>query len=397
MRQVTVRRASYPRTTVRGMVAGINARSLASRIGSAATSYLKRRKSLAQLSKKKAKKYGKKRTEKFERLDSIAPHNSMVKERVYINLAKKKHMKINTLGQSVIFRSLTYIFGAPEGQQGTDILPRHGSKQILEGTVVGPNNFNALPYQPAGVDPNLFITGNANVTTTNVGYNYWYFLDSVHGYTNLTNFSNLSAQIDIFYLLCLKDADDDPIQAWTKILQSDARLGVAALTQPTVAGGTLTSGGVLRSTVGESPFKHSTFRRLWKPVKHVSIILEGGQNHVLEFEYVYKKPMNIRVLDERPSANLAGLTLVPIMIHHGGMVKIKDGQVGAVTFGVTNIGMIHSEYTKIKQMPKTYSSLELGADTVVSGNPAAHTAYGAQPNNELMVDDTDQIRTVQGL
>lgn len=339
--------------------------------------------------KKKSYSHVKTSQEKEETLELIAPHNSVIKERIFINLAKKKHRNYKTVGQGTIYRSCNTIFTSVEGKQGVDVLPEFGNRNMLYGSVLGNNSFYALPYKPDDVDPNVSYSGNNVIGTTNPGPNYWYFLDSVHGYTTLTNLSAVSVNANVFYLMCLKDTIYTPTAWWQNILTS-LRAGIAAAANPTGVGGAGFAGWMDQSHIGESPFKHSSFRKAWKVKHHCSVLLKPGENHVIEFTYNYKKPIGYQWLQNQVAgAYLAGISIVPIVIYNGMVAVIKDGTNVGVTNGIAKLGILHAETVKLRGMPKSNQMLEIGYDANVSG--VSHANVIGVSTGESVINTADQL------
>lgn len=315
-----------------------------------------------------------------------------------IRVGKWKKCSADTIGKWQYQQTYRYNLTSSAGQQGvsTVLVPLHLQK-ILNSTGAGYNSYQsytALELLNPYLSPTQ-LAGFNNYGNVQIPQNDRFVCESVCIQMELSNFSIVSAYVDIYVLQCRKSTADDATTIWSRGLLLQA-LGQPAMSQPvavTVAPqGTGVEGYPIPSAVHVKPTDGKLFAQFYKTHKVKSLMMMGGASETVNIDIGVNKVIDVTTLKQLGSQNtqyIAGLTWQIMIVQRGTLVE-DTGVTSAQqfpTYGTTKIGCILQE--KYKLCGVKGNTTRLNTSTEYSNIP-----YGQASGNQSLINVIDQVEAV---
>ena len=144
---------------------------------------------------------------------------------------------------------------------------------------------------------------------------------------DLLNMSNIPADVELLFCVCNSDGVLSPGQAWQKCVDEEAltqQHSVAPSTDSNFTGGV---GFRQIDNVGNHPMQYANFKKHWRVIGQYKVVLQPGNQHSMKSRIHWHKTFVRQVLDsyDPDTLYLKGVTVMPLMISHGGLVGIVSG------------------------------------------------------------------------
>jgi len=110
------------------------------------------------------------------------------------------------------------------------------------------------------------------------------------------------------------DSATSPIEDWTTIL-TDKGLGQVSQTiATTMATATAVGGTSTRVNPGQTPIQHAEFRKRWRQLKDVKLLLQAGEQINFRFRIHFNRIISRESITARTSQYLKNLTVFPMWV-----------------------------------------------------------------------------------
>lgn len=153
---------------------------------------------------------------------------------------------------------------------------------------------------------------------------------------DLLNMENIPVEVEVLFLVSNRDQLLSPTAAWNKCIQEEALSQAAPAAAPTVA--TISGGVGFRQldSIGNHPKAYASFKKYWRTIGTYKVILQGGDQHSIVSKLQWFKKFGLLETKERQGTYLKGVSMMPMILAHGGLVGIKDGSGAGPTTQVIN-------------------------------------------------------------
>lgn len=290
------------------------------------------------------------------------------------------------------------ILGAGAGtQQCTTIAVLNNNSMLFVSTggTYSSNGTIQAPYALEQLNPYLTNTGSALIPSVATPLNDRFVLKRNTLKLEMTNFSAVAADIDV-YLLSPKVVLDQTKHPDTLLTQAYDSFGVATAVAPAPGVVTNTPGGFLKTIPYVNPMENSSFRTNYKICTVKKIMLEGNSTQFVNFDINVNKVIKKEKWSQLATyALVPGVTYVIMTINRGQLVLDKTNSLttGTVcTTGSTEIGyacFIHSRACAVSG-----NADRLNTSFMASGIPANTTVANQSLVNEVDVPTTVATATV---
>jgi len=281
-----------------------------------------------------------------------------------------------------------------DGQQSVSTLRSIGSNAQIKGTVLTTTRSSIDGTSRSYYELNPFRTNTGSaifpigVPGTPINAEKIYY-KRVTGSLKLVNLANISMHCTIYWLYCKKDTDKIPDNLWVDAITQEGMGGTVVVPSGTPTTGVSTPGVPVIYNLGQNPFMYKTFKDHWRVLEKKVYYLQGGDQIDTNFNFVYNKLLDKRVLTEVPATTLycANYSIVPFMICHGGLVGIgttgiPTGSASEVTTGSGKVGVMITQTHEFGPVPAEtrYPTIQYYGGIVESG---------IAPAGDQMIIDTD--------
>lgn len=320
------------------------------------------------------------------REEGISVHNDLLLTRINMHVGRYKPIK--SYGKFTYEYVTTFVSQGSEGQQTTELLPVMCNRDQLLGNTLAGNSFTSWATDPFKLNPYQLPTGSTIVTSA-VQPNDAMYLDHMVGHIHFSSLSTVPIQADLFFLTPKFDMDDDPRTVWTNTLTAN-NMGQSlpsfrALTTAAVPA----DSGAGRFNVGQSPFSLKEFNKVYRAIGYKKILLNPGDQNSIKVKVNWGTLIRKQVITQRNSQYLKGLTVIPMIIYRGGIVKITDGTTTDCTFGTGEVAMIFDWKYVFKNPPIDRFSINRVSYPIVSGT--THSANTTTATGEYMQNVVDAV------
>lgn len=238
------------------------------------------------------------------------------------------------------------------------------------------------------LNPNRLTTGSAALPAVAAPPNEALFCSGQTSMLTVTNFENIAAHIEIYWLLCRRDGTAEPSFTWDTENTAMA-MGQSLFVQPVNNAGVPAAGFPSLNLYGQDPTSNPYFRKYWRLLAKKEFILQGGDT--ARFEYTRQINKLIRKPDlVTATAMQPGLTFVPLII-------VKPAPVDAyVTLDGPTVSLVNTGTCKIGYMQTdtmTYFNIPtktLPVNRAFSSN--INSSYILTTQN--FIDDEDDVAPV---
>lgn len=171
------------------------------------------------------------------------------------------------------------------------------------------------------LNPNRVTTGNAELGAVSTAPQSETMYVSNHSCSmSLTNFEQLACHVEIYWLLCRREGNDEPDVTWAND-NTNLSLTQPVYNQPNVRAGVPSPGYPTSSYYGQQPTSGFGFKSFWKVVMKKEFILPGGVTIRMEFNRDINKLLKRQLVS---GVNMQrGLTFVPMFIFKPAPVAAK--------------------------------------------------------------------------
>nr|UOF76870.1 putative capsid protein [Cressdnaviricota sp.]UOF77809.1 putative capsid protein [Cressdnaviricota sp.]UOF78327.1 putative capsid protein [Cressdnaviricota sp.]UOF80966.1 putative capsid protein [Cressdnaviricota sp.]UOF82188.1 putative capsid protein [Cressdnaviricota sp.] len=144
---------------------------------------------------------------------------------------------------------------------------------------------------------------------------------------DLLNMTNIPADVEILYFVANHDGALSPGQAWQKCIDEEQLTQVTSVAASNDASFTGGVGFRQIDNVGNHPLQYANFKKHWRVIGQYKVVLQPGNQHTMKSRIHWHKNFTRQVLDTYDSdiLYLKGVTVMPMMISHGGLVGIVSG------------------------------------------------------------------------
>lgn len=267
-------------------------------------------------------------------------------------------------------------------------------------------------YRAYGIEHNIF---DLNPYQTNTGGNVvgsivapvpdYVHIHDVESTYVITNFSNMSAWVEVKWYQALTDTttDHSPTQWWV-LCNSSKALGQSAEVPASLTTTTTATAGVLivatqatslgnfgcYTHYGMNPSAEKEFRRMYKVVKKTHFVMQGGDTRKISLKVAVNKTVSKAFYkDQQSSQSSLGFnrgTIFATIIVRPSLVHVTDTSTSEPTFGNPLIGWVISNKVNLSSLGGSRLEYNRGFMDNVVGN--SHTS-------SQLILDTDLIGNPQ--
>jgi len=183
------------------------------------------------------------------------------------------------------------------------------------------------------------------------------YIRSVKSELKFVSMCPIAQKVQVYFYLCQKDHDDNPVNAWNDILTTTKFLQPASGVGPVTYAGIqpLTLGGLLIDYPGSQPPARMSQR--WKVLHKDQFMLQPGDNLSLTRTFIINRMMNKDFLSEHTQNFMRGVTICSMVVTEGAIVGLGDTNsfpatnVDKVTNGRTKLGYVHTDTYQFAALP----------------------------------------------
>nr|WAE43071.1 MAG: capsid protein [Cressdnaviricota sp.] len=329
------------------------------------------------------------------RMAEISQHNDMSYKNLRIVLNAPKHHK-NLRGRYQYSHTWDFInTTGNEGSQNTD----ECKKMLTLNQITGVITTTRLDTISWGVDPiylNPFVLSDTASTyfTGQQAYKEDRFhLETVNQKLQLLSLSSIPIKARVYWLQYKIDSDKSVSTIWAELLSAET-MGQSGTVTPAQYTTTLVStpGMCTINTLGLNPMTTPGFKKAFKMLNAQTIVLQPGDQKYFNVHFDIHKTFQRAVFLESKAQFKKNLTIVPFIIHNGGLVSITDsGGRSEVTTGTTKLGIFVQETFKFRALSPTRISTDRWYQGHVVNAAGDHAVMTSDTSREYQENDTDQF------
>lgn len=212
-------------------------------------------------------------------------------------------------------------------------------------------------------------------------------ISKVNSKMQMLSLMNVPCIVKVYYCTPIYDTDINPIDCWNNVMLSKNLTQGAADHTNTLANVSTLPGYSQSIIVGQNPFIHKEFRKQWKCLSTVKVILQPGSQINYSTMFMYNRTISRSTLLSREAIFLRDITIFPLFIIQGGMVGLSEGSnletqlSREVSYAPIKVGVIHDTMYEIKHVEVSRLSSQRMHDGLV------HTLGDLTLRQ---IDDTDE-------
>lgn len=238
------------------------------------------------------------------------------------------------------------------------------------------------------LNPNRLTTGSAALPAVTAPNSEALYCSSQLTTLSISNFENIAAHIEIYWVLAKRDTTAEPSASWEAENVAMAQ-GQTLFVQPTNDAGVPAAGYPNINLYGQDPTGNPYFHKYWKVLMKKEFILQGGDT--ARFEYTRSINKLIRKPDlATATAMQPGLTFVPMIVVKPApvnfFVTLDTSTVARVNTGTTKIGYMQTDTMTYYNIP----TKTLPVNRAFSSNINSTFALSTQQ----FIDDEDDVAMV---
>lgn len=195
--------------------------------------------------------------------------------------------------------------------------------------------------------------------------------------------------VKIYWLTPRFDTDVDPFNLFNNILAARSMGQVAASAAQTIATASVTAGAASADNIGQNPLAFKEFTNSWKVLKKIIVNVNPGDQINFKLDFIYNLVCTrTTFLETRQSKFLAGITVVPFVIVHGGLTGIATStsdESSEVAYSTPHCGFMHNYTVVMGALGAGHQSTA----RVYKGAIEATTQF------QRHVEDDDEVDTVK--
>lgn len=305
-----------------------------------------------------------------------------------VKLYKRVPKHAKTLGRYDYQNQTNWIVQGSQGIQVVDYLELFFNRDQMLGTTSSDRQ-NRTRYADDLYTLNPFYAHPASAiyaANANVSRNDVLYIKGVDVTLNLLSMVPYPQIVKVYWMMPKLDSTQGPIDHWNSILESK-RMGqgvqtlASTLTQPTAGAGKAEA-----NDVGANPFHHREFAAHWKALKVNHLVLQAGEQINLNIKFAYEKIVNRESVTLR-SFHMRGLTIVPMIIAHAGLVGISADEASKATevsHGAVKIGTVLNQKMRFEALPQSrFSTARMFDGTLINAVGVVKT-----------IDDNDLVQPI---
>lgn len=362
--------------------------------------FINHRKHKAEASKKRKTPHANSRPSRPSATgEQMSSHNDLSKHKMFIKYLGKKMNKLKTMGKFRYIDVRESVQSCPAGQQLVFDLPGIATRSQLTGTFT--NNaraaidnwpqspFTLNPFYNQGVlsaghpfyNPGVGVVSQDRISLSSADYEL-----------HMLNMENIPIEVEINWMTPKQDIGNTPTLEFQQAILSDS-FG-QPVEAPAAATATVLAAPGYASYVdyGNHPNKYRQFNKAWKSLGTYKIVLQPGDQHVINSKLVWHKILEKHNLDARSSvSHLRGLTIIPNVICKAGLAAIYQAPSTAateVTWGPVKVGFVQKLAYKFDALPLARISTTRTFNGVVAPS-AAYFAPVIDADDDLTIIKQD--------
>jgi len=298
---------------------------------------------------RKRRKIANPRTGGGDKLE-ISGHNDMVfhKFSIWLRKASKRGLHVGRYAYQETWDGLSV---TEEGKQYSKVCKMFMTAQQLLGSVLAANRLETESWgcDPCALNPYSTIT-NTGIYPSGQTANDAFYLESIRAQLSVVSTCTIPQKIKIMWLMYKVNSNQTPTAVWDSSINYEA-MGQASIVYPSNPTIGLTAGGQApKEFVEQSPFMFKNFRKHFKLLHQEQFVLQPGDQRQYEAFIQVNKRFDIPYIRTIKNATgdqyLGGITVVPMIIHYGGLVQIQKAGTLDTTYGIADIGIMqNNRYT----------------------------------------------------
>lgn len=265
--------------------------------------------------------------------------------------------------------------------------------QSLTTTRVNLDKWAISPYQM-----NPYVSTNTTgyfpyqVDAANVA-NDSFHIQSLNAKFSMVGLSSIPMKVKIYWLMYKRHSIQTPYQVWNDAINYESMAGTTYAPTGQTTTTTAAAGKPTPFVVGQDPFRHKMFRQNFKAIHTETFVLQPGDQRHFDGHFNVNKTITeqyMRQLNSAGTTFIGGITIVPFVIAHGGLVHIKDTDTSEVTYGRISYGLVSNNIYTFKAVRADRVSTIRHFSGMVEAASTSHAGLGlTTPIKEFVVNDTD--------
>jgi len=276
----------------------------------------------------------------------ISGHNDMSMHKFNVSVRAPK-ARDKGVGRYIYHETFDGLSATLEGQQVTYICKNFMTSQQLLGLTVATDRRDkeAWACDPCALNPYQNITTVGTYTGGQTA-NDSFYLQSLTAQLAVVSTCTIPQKIKIMWLMYKKNSNQSVTSIWDASITYES-MGQTALTYP--ANPTVlnpTPGTATKDFIESNPFSMKMFKQYFKLLHKEEFCLQPGDQRHFQATFGINKRFDIPYLRSMKNTSadqyLGGITIVPVIIHYGGLVQIQKSGVLDTTYGIADLGVMQN-------------------------------------------------------
>lgn len=280
----------------------------------------------------------------------VSGHNDMAMHKFPIVIRKPKGKKVG-VGRYLYQETWDGFSTTLEGKQILKICKYFATSQQLLGDTLTLDRTekDSWAINPCALNPYQNITNPTaypSYQTTNDSF----YLKSIKAQLAVVSTCTIPQKVKVMWLMYKKNCNMNPQQLWDAAILYEG-MGASAVTFPSNPTVQLTSaytstGQAPAEFIEQSPFQFKMFRQYFKLLHKEEFCLQPGDQRHFEADIQINKRFDIPYIRSMKNTSsdqfLGGITVVPVILHYGGLVQIQKSSTLDTTYGIADIGIMQN-------------------------------------------------------